>query len=65
MLYQLSGDILSFFSKFGTHGLDKAIFGMSVNSNILMKEDVQAEAYQEQNYLPGISCVKILRKRDN
>ena len=42
-----TGDILSFFNKFGTHGLDKAIFGISVNSKILMKEDAQAEAYQE------------------
>lgn len=42
-----TGDILSFFSKFGTHGIDKAIFGMSVNSNLFMKGDAQAEAYQE------------------
>jgi len=55
-----SADILSFFNIFGTHGLDKAIFGMKVTSSMFMEGGLQATAYQSvlsnaniQAYLSG------------
>ena len=43
-----TGDMLSFFSKFSMHRLDKAILGMSVNLIIFMNEDAPAEAYCQE-----------------
>jgi len=57
-----TADILTFFNIFGTHGLDKAIFGMKVTSSMFMKGGLQASAYLSvlsdaniQAYLSGES----------